>query len=94
MDHEVIETPEPITSIPKAIRRIRATLSCTKYQDGLSPNDIRELEQLERPFGRLTIEKQHQTTLDSFWNGKNFSYTIICYNDKFQREAIYFIRGS
>jgi hypothetical protein len=68
LDNEVIEAPEPITSIPEAIRGIRAALSCAERQDGISPRDIRELERLERLFGRLTIEKQHQTTLDSFWN--------------------------
>jgi len=68
LDNKVIETLEPIISLPEGIKAIKAAINCAEHQDGISPRDIRDLERLERLFRRFTIEKQHQTALDSFWN--------------------------
>ena len=66
-DNEVIEAPEPLPSVSEAITAVQTAFHYAEWSDwDFSIKDTRELERLERQFGRLSIEKQHQTTLDSF----------------------------
>lgn len=68
LDNEVIEIPEPILTVSDVIQAIQTALRYAKFQKDISIKEIRDLMRLEQLFGRLSIENQHQTRLEAFWN--------------------------